>query len=258
VFCGSAIAPGDPPEHVIPKWMRRFRPKGGWFTSGPSVVLVGETEIQAPDVPPHLSKEPEITTPVVCKSCNGEWMSDLETWASQTIDPLIRQDSHQALSVDDQAWLAVWATKTVMTWMTVPPGVGLIPPEDYRWLRTYKLPPPKFRVRVARRGATRQRLPWSFFVPTRLGDIGNPEPAPTDIHRSILVFGHLILDIASPITVDGREPPPLDNGTFALDIWPGDPPQLLVWPPTHSFEEAEMFHFMDISPDTELPNPEAQ
>lgn len=238
--------------------MRRFRPRGGWFTTGPSVLLVGEVEDESPDIPAHLSKDPDVTTPFVCKACNGEWMSDLETWASQTIEPLIRGDSDRPLSVEDQAWLAVWAIKTVMTWMTLQPGGPLIPPASYHWLRTHKLPPPGFRVRIARRGDTRERLPWSFFIPARLGEIGNPEPGPTDIQRSILVFGHLVLDIASPVAVDGGEPPPLDNGTFALDIWPGDPPQALVWPPTHSFDEAELFQFMDVPPDTELPNPEAQ
>jgi len=54
VFCEGVIAANDPPEHVIPKWMRRFRPKGGWFAGGPSVVLVGETQNPAPDLPAHL------------------------------------------------------------------------------------------------------------------------------------------------------------------------------------------------------------
>src|SRR5271155_497415 len=127
-------------------------------------------------------------------------MSDLETWASQTMEPLVRGNERQTLSIEDQAWFAVWGIKTAMMWMTVPPGERLIPLEDYRYLRTHKLPPPKFRVRIGRYEATGTRLPWSFFIPSRLGDIGNPEPGPTDIHRSVLVFGHLVFDIAGPVT----------------------------------------------------------
>lgn len=235
--------------------MRRFRPKGGWFQSGPSLVLVGETKTAAPDYSPHRSKDPNITTPVVCRACNHEWMSDLETWASQTIDSMVRRHEQQALSIEDQAWLAVWGVKTAMMWMTVPPGERLIPLEDYHWLRIHKLPPPKFRVRIGRYEAGARGYRGASFIPARHGDIGNPEPAPTDIHRSVLVFGHLVIDIASPVTVDGREPPPLDNGTFMLDIWPGDSPGPISWPPTHTLEGDEMFQVMDISPDTELPNP---
>ncbi len=257
MFCDGEIAEDDPPEHVIPKWMRRFRPKGGWFQTGPSLVLVGKTRNPAPEVAPHRCKDPDITTPVVCKGCNGEWMSDLETWASQTIDPMVRQNQQQGLSVEDQASLAVWGIKTAMMWMTVPPGERLIPPQDYRWLYEHKLPPPKYRVRVARYEAAGTRLPWSFFVPARLGRIGNPEPGPTDIHHSVMVFGHLVFDIAGPMTVGGGEPTPLDNGTFALDIWPGDQ-RAIAWPPTHTLEGDEMFLFMDIPPDTELPNPGAE
>src|SRR5438093_12172881 len=97
VFCDKEIAASDPPEHVIPKWMRRFRPKGGWFTFGPSVVLVGETKRPAPDWPPHLSKDPDITTPVVCGECNHHWMSDIETWASQIMEPMVRRNERQTL-----------------------------------------------------------------------------------------------------------------------------------------------------------------
>ena len=59
--------------------------------------------------------------------------------ASQTIDSMVRRHEQQALSIEDQAWLAVWGVKTAMMWMTVPPGERLIPLEDYHWLRIHKL-----------------------------------------------------------------------------------------------------------------------
>jgi hypothetical protein len=120
-FCGKEIAAHDPPEHVIPKWMRKLRPPGTWFFTGPPVTLQGESTNPAPVAPGGFSKGPEIKTDVVCKDCNGGWLSDLETRASNLLPPILAGDS-QTLPVGDQAFLAVWAIKTAMMWQTVPPN----------------------------------------------------------------------------------------------------------------------------------------
>ena len=164
------------------------------------------------------------------------------------------------LSIEDQAQFALWGIKTVMMWMTVPPGAYLIPLEHYLWLRTHKLPAPDYRARLGRYDAIGKRLAWSFFVPAALRDINDPEPARTDTHRSVVGFGHLVFEIQGPMSHEGfRHPsPPLNSGTFLLDIWPGDNPKPLSWPPTHTFDEGEMLQFLEIPPDTELPNPGAE
>lgn len=100
----------------MPKWLRKFRPKGAMFNTQLGIIVQGN----GPPRPPSFrSKNLEITTDVVCKACNGHWMSDLEMQASQLLTPVI-EGSGRPLSIEDQAFLAVWAMKTVMMWQTAP------------------------------------------------------------------------------------------------------------------------------------------
>ncbi len=51
VFCNGEIPAGAPPEHVIGKWMSKFRPKGAvvvyTWRQGISVLLVTQAERRA-------------------------------------------------------------------------------------------------------------------------------------------------------------------------------------------------------------------
>lgn len=135
VFCDRPIPASDPPEHVIPTWMKRFRPKDTAFTSRLGIVTKGELRGTFTQ-PSPLSMRPDITTDAVCRQCNGGWMSDLETRASQLLPSMIDGEKRQ-LTAHDHAFLAVWATKTVMTWQTTKQLAQPIPLADYRWLRAH-------------------------------------------------------------------------------------------------------------------------
>lgn len=251
-FCDKEIAERDPPEHVIPKWMRKLRPPSTWFFTSPPVTLQGESTNTAPVAPGGFSKGPEIKTDVVCKDCNGGWLSDLETRASQLLPPMLKGDAQQ-LTIDDQTSLATWAIKTAMMWQTVPPNERLIALEDHRCLREHRIPPPSFTVRIGCYDGT--ALPWSFCVPAILRDNGRPQPDTSDTHRTVLAFGKLVVEIVSPMsTGEAIVRFPDATGHFLLDIWPGTL-QPVSWPPPFYFDDAEMLRFMDIAPGTKLPHP---
>ncbi len=254
VFCDKEIWNRDPPEHVIPKWMRKLRPPGTWFFTSPPVTLQGESTNSTPASPGGFSKGPEIKTYVVCKACNEGWLARLESRAALLLPPMIG-GIEQPLTIDEQAFLSVWAIKTTMMWQTVPPNERLIGLEDYRYLREHLVPPSGFTVRIGCYDGDGITLPWSFCVPAILRDNGRPQPDTSDTHRTVLAFGKLVFETVSPMSTG--EPVvrfPDATGHFLLDIWPGAIADVR-WPPPFCFDNAEMLRFMDIAPGTKLPHP---
>jgi hypothetical protein len=95
---------GAPPEHVIPQWLAKFRPKGATFGHITHPELRGDT-LYPPQRSFFHAKKFELTADTVCADCNHHWMSDLETWASPILTPMIEGDA-QGLSVERQVLLA--------------------------------------------------------------------------------------------------------------------------------------------------------
>jgi len=254
VFCARPLANDDPPEHVIPKWMRRFRPKGTLFGHQPSIVVRGERRTPT-TLPTFTAKAPELTTNVVCRDCNGHWMSDLEARASNLLPPMIEHGQGQSLTAEEHAFIAVWAIKTVMTWQTVEPDARAIPSADYRWLQAHQTPPPRTQVRIGRYVGT--GLPFIGYCQENLFRPDTPEPTPHELaphgHRSILTIGQLVFEVLG----SGDDNPvtprfPNATGPVLLDIWPGIGPS--YWPPPNAFDDTRLLQFMDI-PDDALPFP---
>ncbi len=254
VFCDQEIASKDPPEHVVPKWMKRFRPEGALFAHRPGIVLRG-TYAAPSELPSFESKQPELTTDVVCKGCNGGWMSDLETRASRLIAPMM-EGHGRPLDPDDRAFVAVWGIKTVMMWQTIYPDSRAIPLEDYCWLRERLTPPPITRVRIGRYIGT--GLPLFGFAQENLFRAGTPEVAPGQLmphgHRSVLAVGQLIYEVLRADDLDANQPFPALTGDALLDIWPGIGPS--YWPPRLAFDDVRMRELLRVPADAELPGRE--
>ena len=65
VFCGDEIDPKAPPEHVLPKWVRRFRPPKGRFREVRAINVKGEA-------PRKLPVEPvKFGCPACCRRAHG-------------------------------------------------------------------------------------------------------------------------------------------------------------------------------------------
>lgn len=243
VFCDCKIVSGDPPEHVMAKWLRRFKSKKAMFHGEIGI------EIRGGDSPGHAtppSKVPSVTTDVVCKACNGGWMSDLETWASQVLAPMIEGEP-QLLSVEDQASLATWAIKTIMMWQTAPANRRATPVEDYRWLFDHRTPAPLTKVRIGRLLAPGG--PFIEYSQQNLFLAETPDPPPPGLNphawRSILTVGQALIEVIG--SGDGHsveERFPNMTGPVLIDIWPGTQ-HPVRWPPEFALDRKAMLRFLD-------------
>lgn len=195
VFCDEGIDEGSPPEHVLPQWIRRFRPKHGRFIEARGLVVRGQAPRPIPTQPVERSKVPTVRSYLVCRECNGHWMSDLETRASPLLTPMIIGQA-RSLTVEEQAFIAVWAIKTDMTWQTAETSFRATPLHDYLHLRTHRMPPPHARVRLGRYLGT-AFLAFADHNLAHLGPDGGRVELDSDPegHWAILRIGQLVFEI---------------------------------------------------------------
>jgi hypothetical protein len=254
VFCDSEISRDDPPEHVLPKWLRRLRPKGARFIEPRAKVVRGESPAALPKLPRAESKIPTVKTNLVCEACNGHWMSDLETRASLLLAPMILGQP-RSLSIEEQAFIAVWGIKTDMTWQTSPTAFRATPLRDYKHLRIHQTPPPHARVRLGRYvGAA-----FISFADHNLAHLGPSTTGRIDLehdppgHWTILRVGQLVFEIWG--SDEGGMPQihdPSLSGKSMVDIWPSAADT--YWSPSEVLDDAGMLALSNIPAD-QLPTP---
>lgn len=227
IFCGGAIPQGAPPEHVLPKWFGKFRPKGALFRHTERPEIRGDLE-NPPRVPEFSSKQFELTADTVCPGCNHGWMSDLE---NETAPPLTRMiaGEPQGLSIERQLLVSRWIAKTTLTWdQSQPPDRRLFPARSYRWLFDHQIPPPGARIRLARYSGESSEFVQMVYDGLYAEIPADPEtPGPPTAHRALLRIGQLVAEF----TVAER-PVLRETGDIAgllLTIWPSV--DVCSWPP---------------------------
>jgi hypothetical protein len=240
VFCDSAITDGTPPEHVIPQWISRLKPKRAFFIHPSDPYR---------ETPEHRGKRIELTADTVCRDCNHHWMSDLETQASPTLKPMIA--GHVCgLDVPTQALLARWATKTAMTWdQTYEPEDRVFPRELCRSLMKQPVPPPGTAVFVGRYAGSGDWISMEHNNLYRIAPVDPSNPGPPDAYRSAIRIGQLIADVS--VTEDFKPIVSATGGDInrtLIRIWPSV--TVTSWPPKLAFGDATWESF--INPD--LPN----
>ena len=175
----------------------------------------------------------------VCVSCNGGWMSRLETAARPILLPLLRGEEWFIPS-DSQQVLALWCTKTALAWDAFLRERIITAAQGTRILHDTQLPPPGTKVyigaceKVTAIGAYRGRREISG--PLREGAAGENAIVTTT------TFNHFMFQVLSP----GRYIPggindhtvPLEPTDLAL-IWPLT---LGVVPPRRLFYRVEAFN----------------
>ncbi len=106
IFCGSSELTE---EHLVADWavraFLRSRRTDGTF-SGTFV---------APETMRIDASPPPSTARVVCRSCNNEWLSVIDSEAAQVLKPLIRGDAEVSLDKTAQASVAAWIFKCALT-----------------------------------------------------------------------------------------------------------------------------------------------
>ncbi len=218
-FCHNEIARNAPPEHVIPKWVGRQYP-GAKFITRHREGRVTEGEVI------------DITAETVCKACNHHWMSDLETWASPKLKPMLKGGT-EGLSIEQQQVIARWATKTAMTLdqaFSLDERVFSI--DKCKQLMDRELPPPGIGVQLGHYIGTGIFLDFGHNDLYR-GAVDDPaNPGPPDGHRTAIRIDELIVEVN--MTSDGNldlrsSTAGVDIRDLLLPVWPALSP--VAWPP---------------------------
>jgi hypothetical protein len=229
-FCDGEVPDDAPPEHVIPQWTQKFRPKGTVFQ-----------HIFDPAHRPNFkAKKVDVTADTVCPRCNHGWMSDLETHASPLLTPMI-EGKPQGLDIKQQALISQWVAKTVLTWdQSQPPERRMYPVAFCRWLYEHRLPPPGSCIRLGQyRGTAAAEFVEMYNamyleVPADPADRGLPET-----HRATIRIGQLITeltitkDASAVIRAIGAN---IDD--LLLTIWPSV--EIVSWTPRVVFDDASL------------------
>lgn len=222
VFCDGEIPDDAPPEHVLPQWLRKFRPKGKVFLHIFNPEEHGKA-LQPPPRPNFSAKKFELTADTICPTCNHGWMSDLETNCSPLLTPMI-EGKPQGLDIPRQTLLSQWAVKTALTWdQSQPPERRMIPVRFCRWLYKHRLPPPGATVRLGQyRGSDPEEFVEmvynAMYLEVPADSVPLPEP---EAHRATIRIGQLVMELI--ITKDGRTVVRAVRGNIndlLITIWP--------------------------------------
>jgi hypothetical protein len=247
-FCNREIEHDAPPEHVLPQWLSKFRPKGGRFVHLHQPETRGEVEYP-PTVPNFRSKRFEITANTVCRKCNHGWMSDLETWCSPLLTPMIL-GQRRGLTIEQQTLLSQWIVKTVLTWdQSRRPEARTYPVSLCQSLWKHRLPPAGTMVRMGNYGGEEgDEFVWmashALFLPGV--PLDHVPAVGMEALRTTIRIGHLVMEV---IVVMGDE----DDPSAILEVRGGDPRDILLtiwpsvevgsWPPRARFDAASLASF---------------
>ena len=218
VFCHRDIETKASREHVIPKWVRKLYPKGAVFT------------LTRRDGGSFQSKTIDITINTVCKDCNNHWMSDLEARSSPIVGPMLKGVT-QGLSVEQQALVSTWATKTAMTLdQTYPASEQVFAPALCKLLMEHQLPSPGVIVHFGRYVGDGAFLAIAHNDLYRRAIPPGTRPRPPDASRSFVRLDQLIVEVT--VTQDAKldlRATGRDINDMIIKIWPSAVP--VAWPP---------------------------
>jgi hypothetical protein len=105
IFCGSSDLTE---EHLIAAWVFRAFHRSRRHPAGFGGTFVGPGEL-------HISpEEPIATAKVLCRRCNNEWISRIDTAAADVLKPLIRGEETVTLDRAGQVAFAAWIYKSAL------------------------------------------------------------------------------------------------------------------------------------------------
>lgn len=233
IFCG--VEEKLTKEHVWPKWL------GTALARSPSSQHVfaedGRTtrEYSAPDL--------TLQARVVCASCNGGWMSRMESSAKALLTPMIAIGQPTALEPDDQRLVTAWATKTAMTMEMAQTADRAIPLAHRRHLWESKTAPGRVQAWLGARSSGHSLVRYDY---QRTG-----ETSASDGYGVMLAVGGLFVYLLSlPMSAGGdltanvgvRLDP---RGTLSDKLVRLTPPRrgAVVFPPPRALDDAELDEF---------------
>ena len=235
-------------EHVFAEWLRDYFPRYSerthksafisWMDeSGPSAPVDRRSKHQG-----HLGTK---KLRVVCSTCNGGWMSNLEGCAKSALPPLM---AGQRCNITEggQKLLATWAAKTAMVAERLLPETDITQPER-AWLMDHQCPPDNWYVWIS----AYQGRDWRELgiLQSRVGlsetPVSRPSEAPYYGQATTFVVGHVLFCVVSGSSPYLKEVLPGRDANGLIQIWPQLAPRLILWPPATVFGDEEAYAISD-------------
>jgi hypothetical protein len=148
IFCGGTKLSK---EHVWPNWLKNHMPRDaphhvhlttvGKFVDGKSWGRA-RNERRTGDAKARRLR-------VVCRTCNNEWMSKLQTTCKPLLLPFLA-GQWPNLSDTEQQQLATWATMSTMVWEYAHLPTRATPREQHEYFRQTQVPPDGWKIWIGR------------------------------------------------------------------------------------------------------------
>jgi hypothetical protein len=243
IFCGGASGTSITKEHVFPDWLRELFPRSPLHVHTYGITTWGVGSRPGAPVTVRKPKQGHVTTRqvrVVCRKCNNEWLSRLETRAKPLLLALLRGERF-ALGPAEQLLLSTWAAKTCMTAEFIDRTKIAIPQEDRTHLMG-TLSPPHIGWWIWVAG--NQGVEWEAAINHFSGRLHQP-PVPREaaevvnLQSTTLGIGRLLI-FAISTSFPGADFG-LTNARVAelQPIWPLRPATIL-WPPHRLLPDSEI------------------
>jgi hypothetical protein len=218
MFCGG---PADSKEHAFPDWLNTVFPID---EVGPtSAELFRATPANSELYSWPASRVASESIREVCRSCNNNWMSELESRAKPLLVPMAT-GIPQLLEQSQQIVVATWGAKTVMVCERVVGRNFNFAESDRRIVMEQDRPPAHVSVYAAAIETNVGPLRFAHAAGEILSD---GIPTAISLHFYTLQVGVLVLQLL-------RADPPADVGK----LWESFPPErdveLPLWPPMAS------------------------
>jgi hypothetical protein len=188
--------------------------------------------------------------PVVCRPCNGEWMSRTENAVKQVMTPLLLGNvpvGGVRLTIDEMTALSTWTIKTALV-MDFASAGQTVAGQDLR-RQFHETQRPLRTCRVWAGAYVPEQGDLEFWYKTPLGHQGDVAGE----ERLVMVtfgMGYLVLQTLIDTRVDmggppNRRPEPND---YMLEIWPRSAVSPDVWPPRRAMTRAQVEYFARPAP----------
>jgi hypothetical protein len=216
LFCGNTPVTR---EHVWPKWLQDVLPN--YTRTANYIHQVGDEEPRTWSAPIA-----SMTVNVVCESCNGGWMSRLETAAKPLLVPMIN-GRRTTLDKPQQRTIATWTLKTTMMLEQMDPEPVDIHPKHYPFLYEHGEPPATAWVWIGANDATRwHTFRYAWGLDLHVQEFPGADP---NGYVATLAVRHLGLQVIGSDIPDAEWEHAEPFASSVQRIWPFA--KSFMWPP---------------------------
>jgi hypothetical protein len=242
IYCGGSPTTR---EHIWADWLRNYIPKTQASHTASESLINPDFSVEA--TTKKWGGDPRSRRlKIVCRSCNGGWMSELQNAAKPILVRLILGQSI-FLNKDQQQILAAWSAMTMISAEYFYPNRATTSVTDRRWLFKHKLAPRNFRFWIG----DYERKNWvghwvhnSMRITEHEGVQGwtvHPDGTPRANTQTItFVVGRLFIHaFACPFRdiLEARKICDAVDSRLSQIWWPRH--SLLIWPPTDTLNDGE-------------------